>query len=61
MASKQAVARAVKKWREDKRSLTIFFDRKQDADIVEWIENTPFPKSELVKRALRRYKEESRK
>lgn len=61
MASKQAVARAVKKWRGDKRSLTVFFDRKEDADIVEWIENTPFPKSAIVKKALRQYKEGSRR
>lgn len=61
MATKQAVARAVKKWRGDKRSLTIFFDRRKDADLVEWIENYPLSKSALVKKALRRFKEDSRK
>ena len=61
MATKQAVARAVKKWREDKRSLTVFFDVKKDADIVEWIENYPLPKSVIVKKALRKYKEDSRR
>lgn len=61
MATKKAVARAVKKWRGDKRSLTIFFDRDKDADIVEWIENTPLPKSVIVKKALRQYKEDRRK
>lgn len=61
MATKKAVARAVKKWRGDKRSLTIFFDRNEDADLIEWIDCTPFPKSEIVKRALRKYKEDRRK
>ncbi len=61
MARRQAVARAVKKWRADKRSLTVFFDRDEDADIVEWIENSPIPKSVVIKRALRFYKEASRR
>ena len=29
MATKQAVAKAVKKWRGDKRSLTVFFDKEK--------------------------------
>ena len=61
MARKEAVARAVKKWRGDKRSLTIFFDRDKDADLVEWIEATETPKSVLVKKALRKYKEDKRR
>ena len=56
MAKNEAVARAVKKWRGNKRSLTIFFDQDKDADLIEWIECTPQPKSELVKTALRRYR-----
>lgn len=61
MATKQAVAKAVKKWRGDKRSLTVFFDKEKDADLIEWIDCSPFPKSDLVKRVLRMYKEERRK
>ena len=61
MASKPAVARAVKKWRTGKKSVTVFFDPKTDGDIVEWLECYPLAKSVVIKKALRRYKEDCRK
>lgn len=57
----KAVARAVKNWRKGKKSLTIYLDHQKDRDLIEWLDNSDFCKTELVIMALRRFKEGTRR